>query len=322
MFGRRPKRYGRRRNLGVYSRTFRNILTKPIQVTSEFFGSHNSYQNNLQGQCSWAIVQPGWSPAQVDVHLAAHQNLAINAIKPDIDILLAKSDFMMQVKNMSSIRGDFTMYKLYPKRDIDASLPSIQYKQTAATMVGAGALAINNDIVVAPGVAGLRLPDWNEHMYDITQNSLISNLFHIKKVMRKFMEPGQFVILRNKDTKERVTSKGKFGIAVAGSCAGFYQHFKEHGPLWLLRFQGSNTHDKTLAVPAAQDTDMGSMMGSYNFEVYRRRKQTSYGQIGTAADKNIAMLTARLPTSTLANEVGWEIQPQAQAAGQAQPMVI
>lgn len=306
----------------MYSRTFRHILTKPIQITGEFMEAFNNYQDNAQGQCSWGIYQPGWTPAHIDRNLAAHQNAVISTIKPDIDILLAKSDFMLQVKNMSSIRGDFTLYKLYPKRDIDASLPSIQVKQTSLTMVGAGASAVNTDIVVAPGVAGLRLPVWNEHNYDITQNSLISNLFHIKKVMRKFMEPGQFVILRNKDNKERVVSKGKFGIAVAGSCAGFYQHFKELGPLWLMRFQGSNTHDKTLATAGAQDKNMGSTMGNYNFEIYRRVKQTTFGQIGTAADKNIAMISDRLPTCTIANEVGWEVQPQAQAAGAAQPMVI
>jgi len=306
----------------VYSRAFRNILTKPVQITSENFNSFNSYNDTFQGRCSWAMIRPGWRPDIIDNNLAAHQNLAIGAIKPDIDILLAKSELMLQVKNMSSMRGDMTFYKLYPKRDIPVSLPSIQTIQTIGGMVEAGSTVGNVDLVVAPGVAGLRLPAWNEHAYDITQNSLIANLFHIKKVMRKFMEPGQFVILKNNIRREKITSKGAFGLQTVGSCAAAFQHLKEHGPLWLFRFQGSNTHDKTIAIAGAQDKDMGSMMGSYNFEMYRRHKTTTYGQIGTAADKNIAMITPQLRTSTLVNEVGWEIQPQAQAAGGAQPMVV
>lgn len=269
------------------------------------------------------MFRPGWRVNYLENNLAAHQNQTVENVKPTVDILLSSCEFFFQVKNMSSARGDFTMWKLYPKRDITPTMPPIDTVQNNATIIAQGAAAAENNLVVAPGVVGLRLPDWNEHDYDITQNAYVKDLFRIKKVMRKFMEPGQFLILKNRVKKEIVIGKGDFGMGAGDRISTTVTHPKQFGPIWLCRFQGSNMHDKTQAIAgAAQDRDFEPTMGSYNFETYRRVKTVTYGQIGTAVQENIAMSTDRLYTMPIANEVGWEIQPQAQAAGAAQPMVV
>lgn len=269
----------------------------------------------MQGKCSWYSVQPGWSPNLYDRHIAIQQGAAIGATDRTVDILMQKVETWFQMKNMSNSRCDITMYKLFPKRDIPlnnaATVVGVQ-GTTANDMLPLGATSAT--LATYPGAPGtFRIPVWNEHDYDLFENTIVPDMFRVKKVMRKFLEPGQFFVLKYADRKEKVRGYGDFGMLAATALSTVYQHLREFGPLWLFRVQGSNQHSSAVAVTPLTDATTGATMGSYNVEVYARTKTTSYGAVGTAPKKYIAMETARLTTMPYATEQGFEVR-QAQNA--------
>lgn len=311
----------------MFSRAFRNILTKPVQLTEETLLSLNNYGDNLQGKCSWYIMQPSWSPAGIDAQIQCQENLGAGDVKRTVDICLSKFQTWCQFKNMGNQRADVTLYKLYPKRDlllggayrvlpIAGTKPGI-YTGAANEILPAGATAATQaSYPGAPG--GWRLPVWNEHNYNIFDNVFLPDMFTIKKTMRKFIEPGQFVVLKNTDFRERVLGYGDFGIATTELLQTRYEHLKMFGPLWLFRIQGSAMHNKTIAAPIT-DATTGATMGCYNVEMYIRKRTESYGAVGTAPQKQISMLSARLPTMLLANEAGFEMRQAQNAAMDVDP---
>lgn len=310
-FKRSARRAGRRMSKsvgGVFARAFRNVLTRPCELTSETFAVVNNVGDNLQGKCSWYCFAPGWRPNYVDTNLAVHENVAFGTAQRTVDILLAKCETWFQFKNMGNQRCDVTMYKLYPKRDLRPPMKNILGVSNAVggtcDLIASG--FADASLAAYPGSA-FRLPDWNEHGCDIFMNTVIPDFFHVKKAMRKFLEPGQFVVLKRSDKRERKRGYGDYGLNAGTALQTQFYHIKEFGELWLFRVQGSNMHQNTI-VPPLVDTSTNPTMGGYNVEFYQRTKTTTYGAVGTAPKEIVGMASARLPTYPLAQENGWEMR--------------
>lgn len=301
----------------LYRSALKHVLTKPVVLTYEAKQNISKMGDNLQNYCQWYGFFPTWHATHVDAHMAAQAGAAIATIKPDFQYFLDKVQTFLQFKNMSNSRCDVTLYKLYPKRDIPAAAPAIT--GVNPQWVQDGFAAAQQNLAVVPGaVPAPRLQPYDEHNADLFMSSNMAEFFSIKKVLRKFMEPGQFVILKAKDFKGHVISKNRLGLQqTTDTYAGEYRHQRWQGPIWLFRIQGSQTHAAPGGVVPLplNNTDLSVTMSGFNVEFYIRTKTASLGAVGTQPIQATAMMTDVLPRFIAANEAGWEVR-----VAQNQPM--
>lgn len=294
-------------------------LYPPIRVVSESTFALNSFGDNLQDKCSWLGLRPHWSIGEMENMFRSQFNVAsIEQINITQKLVLEQAQFWLQFKNMSNTRADVTVYKLYPRMDIPSGFSGF----TGINPTGLQewfADAVNatptNPVTNDPNPGDLLWPNlrrqaYNEHDADITTAGS-SRFFRIKKVMRKFLEPGQFVILKSADRKPKIITKQKYGLAAEQTFQDQWDYFKSFGPILLFRVQGSATHNKTLATAPATNKLLDSTMSSYNVEFYTRYMKQTRQHISAITAQ--ATISARLPTFAVANEKGVEIR-QAQVA--------
>lgn len=289
----------------------RSVLYPPVKWMDEGTLCVNNVGDDLQAKCSWWCFPMSWTNSQLisGAQSVAEQKIASIATKTRF--CLEKAQQFMQFKNMSNARADVTVYKVYPKRDIPAGMPQLTGVNSA--QVQEWFQEDNNpqpvNSVGDPPVtiwAGLRLQSFDEHDADVIGRGN-SGLYRIKKVMRKFLEPGQFVILKHTDRKPKLISKAQYGVDGSGSWSDQYDHLKELGGFYLFRVQGSATHNNSLVVPPLTNAQLGATMGGYNVEFYYKR-MFQMRQFPDTYIERTGVVSAELPTFDLADEKGWEVR--------------
>lgn len=301
----------------MYRTALKHVLTKPVVLTYESKQNISKMGDNLQNYCQWFGFFPMWRTFIIDDHFAAQAAAAPNTIKPDFEFFLDKCETFLQFKNMSNTRADVTMYKLYPKRDIPAAAPAIT-GVNPQWLVDGFAAAQQNIAVVPGGSYVPRLQPYDEHNADLFMSSNMAEFFSIKKTLRKFIEPGQFVILKAKDNRGHVVSKTKLGMQVTtDTYSTEYRHQRWQGPIWLFRVQGSQVHavpPPPAVVLPLNNTDLSITMSGFNVEFYIRTKTSSLGAVGTQPKQYTAMMSDILPRFVVANEQNWDVRiPQGDA---------
>lgn len=293
-------------------------LYPPLRTVTESAVALNSFGNNLQDHCSWYGLRPLWGIVHMENMMRSLYNKqTVEEIDVSNKIVLEKAQMFLQFKNMANSRADVTVYKLYPRMDMPAGFQEIT--GTNPALLQNWFTSADNPLPNNVGAAGppdtrvwpaLRRQNFNEHDADITTSGA-SQFFRIKKVMRKFLEPGQFVILKMADRRPKIVSKQKFGIIAGDTFSANWDYWKSFGPILLFRVQGSATHNKSLATAPASNKDLQSTMSSYNVEMYIKRAYTARQH--SAFITQHGMISASLPTFNVADEKGVEIR-QAQVA--------
>lgn len=295
---------------GVLS-VLQRALYPPVRIEAEGTTALNSFGDDLQDRCSWWGYKPLWTiPRMQELMRSIFNKDSIEQVDVSDKLLLESAKLFLQFKNMANTRADVTVYKLYPRMDMPQLMTSTDGVNPPIVQGWFG--AADNPLPDNPSTqwASLRRGVFNEHDADITVAGS-SKFFRIKKVMRKFLEPGQFVILKMADRRPKLVSKAMFGVVAGQSFADYWDHFKAFGPILLFRVQGSATHNKSLATAPADNKQLGSTMSSYNVEFYVKGQWTA--RENPALSSRHGIISERLPVFAVANEKGVEIR-QAQVA--------
>nr|AOV86223.1 hypothetical capsid protein [uncultured virus]AOV86284.1 hypothetical capsid protein [uncultured virus] len=279
-----------------------NSCASPINLTTEYCFTLANLGTNLQNKCSW-LAQQAVAPGVLDTVLAACSNDVITNVPPQYKGYLERVAMSMQLKNASNHRTDVTVYKLYARRDMPAGF---------ADLLGLNPAFLQNAFTnVTQSASAARLKAYNEHGADPFESQLTS-FFKIKKVLRKFMEPGDFFTIVQK-VKHRVVSKAQFGIQITNSSIGSaWDHLKKFGPIILIRAQGPIVHDEVKGAPPVTDSVLNAYdvtAGSYAVDIFFKRHYRLWGS-DVVASTNVpayGMTTLALPNAiTLANEKTYE----------------
>lgn len=299
--------YGSKKSVASFKRMISmNAATSPVNLSTEFAYTLANIGNSTQNKCSWfcwATCRPG----DLDTVLAACSNDVITNVPAQYKAYIQRITFSSQFKNASNHRTDITVYKLYPRRDIPAAYGDMTglnptFLQGAFSNLDASSAAV-------------RLKAYNEHGAD-PYESLLPTFYRIKKILRKFMEPGQFFTVVSK-IRNKVVSKSQFGLQVTNSSiASQWDYLKRFGPLYLVRAQGPIVHDEAKGVLPIVDSATGGPSnaydvtpGSYAVDVFTQRH---YRLIGSdiAASNNTpqyGMTSLAMPAAiTNANEKTYE----------------
>lgn len=280
-------------------------------VTLEDTAALNQQGDNLQDKCSWIGYNVGWSPGALDNVLMDISGTApITSVPSQFRARTIRAFTEIYFKNMFNSRCDVTLYKLWPKDNITAIEASVLGKQVAGSSP-VGALETWAGLTVLPGTAfwGVnRRPTFNEHNFDIFTTPAAERYF-IRVAKRWYLEPGEFKKVTYTHRRSKVISKGAYGSTLG--LGSLYTTMKGWGCVYLFRVQGSLVHSKSTSetgVPYT-DKDLGTTMGEYNVEFYRRRI-FHYCSHSNRTDQH-SMGTNALPTMTQANEIIHDVnQPQ------------
>lgn len=316
-------RSGKRRvfKYGNRSRVQQSFLNKMLVKTNlkeqhlgfERISMLASVGNALQDKCQWLSINP-CSPGAIDLGLAASSDQPDSTTTPaGFEALLKTGQLMFQVKNSCNHRADVTVYKLYPRINFPAAFSDMDginppFIQSAFS----GRLLSSN--------AGARLPAYDEHGADIFMSELPKTM-RIKKVARKYLEPGGFFTMKH-TLRDKLFSKAKFGVmTTAGTISGSWDYVKV-APIYLIRAQGPMVHDESkttipLTSTLEAQTVHGSTMGGFAVSVYARSDWHWMGPGWQANAARIGVITAALPTiASVANEKTWEVRvPQEDQPG-------
>lgn len=286
----------------LYRSTLKHILTKPVILRQQATACVNNVGATLQNKCSWLGLFAGWTPSVVDAHIEAQTGVAVNTVLPDMSFFAEKYRTTIQYKNQSNKRCDVTVYRLWPKRDMPAAFGSIVGINPA--MLQAGFDAAN----VAQADGSTRIQDYNEHDADLFQSSNLPSFFRIKRISRKFLEPGAFAVIKFNWRRGRIIQKAKDGVVTTGTYSDTWDIQRWMGGFFLFRVQGSAVHDESKVVVPLVNTDLSPTMSGYNVEFYQNNFSKSLSAYAENSTR-VGVLSAKLPTiAAAANEQGWEIQ--------------
>lgn len=295
-------------------RMFKKVMTRENHLSDELIWVLASAGDSAQDKCQWASLRV-IAPSTVDNGLAASASVTdATAVDPQQEAILKTASMFLQIKNSANHRVDITVYKLYPRINMPAAFVDINGINPAYLQAAFAA----RDLV---SNTGSRLAPYDEHGADPYMSSLPKTM-RIKKVLRKYLEPGGFFSIKH-TIRNQLFSKAKLGVqSVGGTLASAWDWFKQCGPLYLIRAQGPQVHDESkFTLPVTSSTTgpatYGTTMGGFAVQIYGKFDYhwvccpypNTYPKYGT--------LTNALPANiTAANEATWEVRvPQEDQIG-------
>lgn len=219
----------------------------------------------------------------------------------------------MQIKNQANKRCDVTVYVLKPRRDI------------LTTWVGSGGLqgldpvwlqrmfgAAHQPPILDNAHGAYLVPDrlqpWDEHNADIFMSDA-PKFFKIKKIQRKFLEPGAFFKMKFRRKKPIWLNTTTDGVDAGSTYQAFYNHMRKFGPLLLIRSQGSQVQDaSTATMPNASNVTITMSMSGFNVQIFRELDWHFRGLGENMAKFKHAIVTDPLAQFAVANEQNFELQ--------------
>lgn len=277
-----------------------------------------------------AVTVPAVPFGPVDFNVSDNLTTATNIAAPaypasdtqthlnEAKLIVTKQKSWMQVKNQCNKRIDITVFKLTPRRDT----PGLWHEAFAGQTIGGinkawlqvmWATGTQPPILNTANGAYLvpdRLVAWDEHNADPFQSAM-PKYFKIKKMQRKFMEPGTFFQLKVHMKRPKYFNKITDGTALNGTYSSTWQHLRKMGFIYLIRAQGSATHDSTsCVVPNNQTATVTMTMGGFNAEIFKQSEYHFHGLGENRAKKKRVTITDPLPVFAVANERNFELRQE------------
>lgn len=330
----RKRKFGRSSKLAAARRygSLVRMMSRPTTLISEYTFDLANIGDNRQNKCSWLIVPTTMGPSNMDACMIGQFNTpgATAADVPaDFTWMNGGMSGYIQFKNNGNKRADVELWRIWPKFPIPAA-------DSDLGSLGIG--TVNSDFIQEcfdsvlevdkSGGGTLRKPAFDEHGSNLFSCDTFKDTFRVKKVARKFLEPGAWFSRRVVRKKPKVCRKAKWMVNETKSFTQMWQHVPYFGSYWLIRVQGCAGHDES-KFPTTGELTTGSTvinglttinpggttksavmtMGEYNVEVYQKRTFVCYTIPGTPAQsRSIGVTTDALATMSHNTFTAYETQ--------------
>lgn len=349
-FGRGRRRMGR---LGRRSNWLRKYLklSPPMHLKKQEVWNITTAGDNLQNKCAWLCIPRILQCNDLDLacnRAGRRETAQANLVTGDVTVsggartenyigagastyhrneekvIVSRAQRWIQFKNQCNKRVDVQYWIIMPRRDITQHWEN---PTGLGSMFGTNPPWIarmfdaqhNPPLTTNAYLVNDRLQAWDEHNADPFMSAM-PKFFKIKKMGRKFLEPGVFFKLHFKMKKMMYLNTVADGLTTdttdpsSGAIDAYqakYKHMRKQGPLLLVRCQGSATHDaSTATMPLVSPATITMTMSGFNVEVFSE-KDWKFFSLGPNIAKPLrAMVTDPLPNFVVANERNFELRQE------------